>query len=70
MELQDVGGESQGCGLVSAGEGKAEEGSRNRGVRARLLLEVHRKRTRGNTHKLQKETLQLEIKSLMRMAEH
>lgn len=70
MGSHHVGGESQGPGLVSPGEEKAEERSQSRGDRARLLLEVHRKRPRDKTHKLQKETLQLEIKSLMRMAEH
>lgn len=70
MESHHVGGESQGAGLVSPGEAKAAERSQSRGDRARLLLDVHRKSTRDNSHKLQKEILQLERKSLKRMAEH
>lgn len=47
-----------------------EKRSQSRRDRVRLLLEVGRQRTRDNSHKLQKETLQSEIKSPMRMAEH
>lgn len=62
--------EFQGPGILSSEGEKAEERAQSRGDRARLLLEVHRKRTRDNTHNLQEEKLQLEIKSLMRTAEH